>query len=205
MESVSAPLGLSIVLFASTNVDDLLVLIGFFADVRFRTSEIVAGQYVGVAVLFGVSAAGALLSLVIPRAYLGMLGIFPILIGIRKLIALRTDRSDHTTPLDTATSRHGNIVSVALVTIANGGDNIGVYMPSFAVHSGAQITLIAAVFIAMTALWCVLARWMVMHRGLGAPLRRYGHILAPIVLIGLGILIVHNAGSIGWLLRNTRH
>ncbi len=205
MESVSALLGLAIVLFVSTNVDDLLVLIGFFADVRFRAVEIVAGQYVGVAVLFAVSAAGALLSLVIPRAYLGLLGVFPILIGIRKLVELRHDGSDHTTPLDTATSRHGNIASVALVTIANGGDNIGVYMPSFAVHSGAQISVIAAVFIAMTALWCMFARWMVTHRRLGAPLRRYGHIVAPVVLIGLGILIIHNAGTIGWLLRHTSH
>ncbi len=203
MESISALLGLAIVLFVSTNVDDLLVLIGFFADARFRVSEIVAGQYVGVAVLFAVSAAGALLSLVIPRAYLGLLGIFPILIGIRRLLELRHDRTQ--TESGKALNPHGNTATVALVTIANGGDNIGVYMPSFAVHSGGQIGVIAAVFVVMTALWCVLARWMVSHRRLGAPLRRYGHIVAPVVLIGIGILIVYNAGSIGWFLRNTRH
>jgi cadmium resistance protein CadD (predicted permease) len=203
MESVSALLGLAIVLFVSTNVDDLLVLIGFFADVRFGASEIVAGQYVGVAVLFAVSAAGALLSLVIPRAYLGMLGVFPILIGIRKLVELRHDRTQ--TEPGKALNPHGNIASVALVTIANGGDNIGVYMPSFAVHSGGQIVIIAVVFAAMTALWCVLARWMVSHRKFGTPLRRYGHIIAPVVLIGLGLLIIYNAGTIGWLLRSTRH
>jgi cadmium resistance protein CadD (predicted permease) len=207
MESVSATLGLAIVLFVSTNVDDLLVLLGFFADARFRVSEIVAGQYVGVAVLFGVSAAGALLSLVIPRAYLGLLGIFPILIGIRRLIDLRHDRTETgpSKPFEATTSSYGSIASVALVTIANGGDNIGVYMPSFVVHSGSQIAIIAVVFVVMTALWCVLARWMVRHSRLGAPLTRYGHIVAPVVLIGLGILIVHNAGSIGWLLRNTSH
>ena len=203
MESVSALLGLAIVLFVSTNVDDLLVLIGFFADVRFRAGEIVAGQYLGVAVLFAVSAAGALLSLVIPRAYLGLLGIFPILIGIRKLIDLRQDRTE--TYQHAAPNSYGNIANVSLVTIANGGDNIGVYMPSFAVHSGGQIGVIGAVFVAMTALWCMLARWMVSHRRLGAPLRRSGHILAPLVLIGLGLLIVHNAGTIGWLLHDTRH
>jgi cadmium resistance protein CadD (predicted permease) len=203
MESASALLGLAIVLFVSTNVDDLLVLIGFFADLRFRSSEIVAGQYVGVAVLFGVSAAGALLSLVIPRAYLGLLGIFPILIGIRKLLELRHDRTQ--TEPGKALNLHGNAASVALVTIANGGDNIGVYMPSFAVHSGGQIAVIAVVFAAMTALWCVLARWMVSHRKFGTPLRRYGHIIAPVVLIGLGLLIIYNAGTIGWLLRSTGH
>jgi cadmium resistance protein CadD (predicted permease) len=203
MESVSALLGLAIVLFVSTNVDDLLVLIGFFADVKFSASEIVAGQYVGVGVLFAVSAAGALLSLVIPRAYLGLLGVFPILIGIRKLVEVRNDRTQ--TEPGKALKPHGNVASVALVTIANGGDNIGVYMPSFAVHSGGQIVIIAVVFAAMTALWCMLARWMVTHGRLGAPLRRYGHIVVPVVLIGLGLLIVHNAGTIGWLVRSTRH
>jgi cadmium resistance protein CadD (predicted permease) len=53
----------------------------------------------------------------------------------------------------------------------------------------------------MTALLCMLAHWMVSHPRLGAPLRRYGHILAPLVLIALGILIIYNAGSIPSLLR----
>jgi cadmium resistance protein CadD (predicted permease) len=91
------------------------------------------------------------------------------------------------------------------VTIANGGDNIGIYVPAFAVHSGAEIGVIAMVFVAMTALWCMLAHWMVNHRRFGAPLRRYGHIFAPLVLIGLGIVIIYKAGTIGWLLHLTSH
>jgi cadmium resistance protein CadD (predicted permease) len=141
--------------------------------------------------------------LVIPKAYLGLLGIFPILIGIRKLFELRQDRAT-TTPTKTlgaTTGGPGNIASVALVTVANGGDNIGVYMPSFALHSGSQVAIIAAVFVAMTALWCMLAQRMVSHPRFGAPLRRCAHIFAPIVLIALGIWILHHAGSIAWLLR----
>jgi cadmium resistance transport/sequestration family protein len=202
MKSLAALLGLAIVLFVSTNVDDLVVLAGFFAYPKFRTRDIVVGQYAGVAVLFIASAAAALLSLVIPKAYLGLLGIFPILVGIRKLLELRHDRDEAASAeaLGATTGSHGNIASVALVTIANGGDNIGVYMPSFAVHSGGQVAIIAMVFVVMTALWCMLAHWMVRHPRLGAPFRRYGHIIVPLVLIGLGILIIHNAGSIPSLL-----
>jgi cadmium resistance protein CadD (predicted permease) len=202
MKSLAALFGLAIVLFVSTNVDDLLVLVGFFAHPRFRARDIVAGQYAGVAVLFTLSVAAALLSLVIPKAYLGLLGIFPILIGIGKLLELRRDRAETAPSKDlvATTGSHGNIASVALVTLANGGDNIGVYTPSFAVHSGNQIAIIALVFAAMTALLCMLAYWMVSHPRFGAPLRRYGHIYAPLVLIGLGILIIHNAGSIPSLL-----
>jgi cadmium resistance protein CadD (predicted permease) len=203
MKSLAALLGLAIVLFVSTNVDDLVVLIAFFANSRFRARDVVAGQYAGLAVLFIVSAAGALLSLVIPSAYLGLLGIFPILVGIGKLLELRHDRAEAspTKDLVATTGSYGNIASVALVTVANGGDNIGVYIPSFAVHSGSQVAIIAVVFVAMTALLCMLAHWMVSHPRLGAPLRRYGHIFAPLVLIALGILIIHNAGSIPSLLR----
>jgi cadmium resistance protein CadD (predicted permease) len=192
-------LALAVTLFASTNIDDLIVLIGFFADRRIRTRDIVAGQYAGLTVLFLISAAASLLSLVIPGVYLGLLGIFPIVIGVRKLSGLRHDGSE------SQNSSPGSVAGVALVTIANGGDNIGVYMPAFVVHSASQIGVIAMVFIALTALWCMLAHWMVNHPGLGAPLRRYGHILSPLVLIGLGILILHHAGTIGWLLRHTSH
>jgi cadmium resistance protein CadD (predicted permease) len=203
MKSLVALLALAIVLFLSTNVDDLVMLIAFFANSRFRARDVVAGQYAGTAVLFIVSAAGALLSLVIPEAYLGLLGIFPILVGIGKLLELRPDRAEAapTEDLVATTGSHGNIASVALVTVANGGDNIGVYIPAFAVHSGSQVAIIAVVFVAMTALLCLLAHWMVSHPRLGTPLRRYGHILAPLVLIALGILIIYNAGSIPSLLR----
>ena len=194
-----ALLALAITLFASTNVDDLVVLLGFFADRRFRARDIVVGQFAGVAALFLVSAAGSLLSLVIPKTYLGLLGILPIVIGIRKLSDLRHDAS---APENRS---QGSVAGVTLVTIANGGDNIGIYIPAFAVHSGAEIGVIAMVFVVMTALWCMLAHWMVNHRRFGAPLRRYGHIFAPLVLIGLGIVIIYKAGTIGWLLRHTSH
>src|ERR1700749_4681711 len=109
MESLPALLGLAVVLFVSTNVDDLVVLVALFADSRFRTRDVVAGQYLGLAVLFVVSAAGALLALVIPNTYLGLLGIFPILIGIRKLIALRHERVEAG---PAGTGRYGRIAGV---------------------------------------------------------------------------------------------
>lgn len=62
---------MAIALFASTNVDDLFVLLGFFSDPKFRARDIVVGQHAGIATLFGLSVAVSLLSLVIPRLYWG--------------------------------------------------------------------------------------------------------------------------------------
>jgi cadmium resistance protein CadD (predicted permease) len=96
----------------------------------------------------------------------------------------------------------GNLVEMSLsaqqhigMTIAIGGDNIGIYTPSPAIRSGYEISVVALLFVVMTALWCYFAHWMVNHPKLGAPIRRYGHRVAPIVLVVPGILIIYQAGS----------
>jgi cadmium resistance protein CadD (predicted permease) len=198
MPSLVALLGLAIALFASTNVDDLFVLLGIFSDPKFRTRDIVVGQYAGIATLFGLSIAASLLSLMIPRAYIGLLGIVPIAIGAKRFVELvrGTDGKGEGLELHRKVGGYGRTATVALVTIANGGDNIGVYTPSLAIRSGYEIAVIALVFVVMTALWCYFAHWMVNHPKFGAPIRLYGHRVAPIVLIGLGILIIYQACSL---------
>jgi cadmium resistance protein CadD (predicted permease) len=204
MESSLALVGLALVLFASTNVDDIFVLVGFLSDTRLHVRDIVIGQYVGIAALFGGSVAVSMLSLVIPGAYIGLLGIAPIVIGAKKLVDLY--RSGHQTveslkarPVCGAYTRPA---TVALVTIANGGDNIGVYTPTFAIRSGHEVAMIALIFAGMTALWCFIAHSIVNHPKLGSPIRRYGHRVAPIVLIGLGFLILFQSGSVKLLFRH---
>ena len=205
MESSFALVGLAIALFASTNVDDAFMLVGLFADPKFRSCEIVIGQYAGIAALFGVSVAVSLLSLVIPRPYLGLLGVVAVLIGAKKLLNLYRERNKAKTLEGHSNVRaNGQIATVGLVTIVNGGDNIGIYAPSFAVRSWYEIATIAVVFFVMTAFWCFAAQSMVSHPRLGGPIRRYGRRLAPIVFIGLGILILYQAGSFGLLFRQGR-
>src|ERR1700733_7399482 len=92
MESLLALIGLALALFGSTNVDDIFVLVGFFSDPSLHVRDIVIGQYVGIAALFGASVAVSMLSLVIPGAYMGLLGIAPIAIGGTKLLDLYRSR-----------------------------------------------------------------------------------------------------------------
>jgi cadmium resistance protein CadD (predicted permease) len=197
MQSLVALFGLAIALFASTNVDDLFVLLGFFSDPKFRARDIIVGQYAGIATLFGLSVAVSLLSLVIPRAYIGPAGIVPIVIGAKRFIELfrGADEKEESPAPRGKVGGYGRTAAVALVTIAIGGDNIGIYTPSLAIRSGYEISVIALLFVVMTALWCYFAHWMVNHPKLGAPIRRYGHRVAPIVLVVPGILIIYQAGS----------
>ena len=190
-------IGLAVVLFASTNVDDIFVLVGFFADPKFRARNIVLGQYAGIVMLFGLSLLGSLLSIVIPREYIGLLGIFAIGLGAKRLFDLTRNRAETGTKPKSqhGGGTHAKTATVALVTLANGGDNIGVYTPTFAVQSGRELVIVSLVFAVMTALCCLFAHWLVHHPTLGTPIRRYGHRIAPLVLIAMGVLVMYDAGS----------
>jgi cadmium resistance protein CadD (predicted permease) len=37
---------------------------------------------------------------------------------------------------------------------------------------------------------------LVRHTAVGKPLRRYGHVLLPFILIGLGCLILYRSGAL---------
>lgn len=184
-------------MFASTNVDDIFVLIGFLADPRFRTRDVVLGQYLGIGVLTLASLIASLIALVLPPAYIGLLGLFPIGIGLKKLrdLVRGDDGSGEELEGHSAPSR-GRMLAVAAVTLANGGDNLGIYTPLFATRTGPETTLLIVVFAIMTGVWCLLAHGLVNHPALGAPIRRYGRRVLPFVLIGLGVLILYEAGTL---------
>ncbi len=190
-------IAIAILLFVSTNLDDLLILVGFFADRGYLPREIVIGQFGGVASLFAVSASASLFSIVIPLPYIGLLGIAPIVIGARKLWTLFQQQDARQEPLSRHVDgvRRGNIASVAIVTIANGADNLAVYTPWFAMRSRPELAAIGIVFAIMTTVWCLLAHAVVKHPLLAAPIRQYGHRISPLILICLGFLILHRAGS----------
>jgi cadmium resistance transport/sequestration family protein len=196
VDSIWVLVGLAVAVYVSTNLDDVFLLLGFFADPRFRTRDVIIGQYLGIGALYVVSALASFVSLVISMQYVGLLGLIPIGIGVKLLLDWGGDKDDESEQDGSIGAASGRILSVAAITVANGGDNIGVYVPFFATRSGMELAIVGVVFAVLTAAWCVLARQLVQHPVLGAPIRRYGHKLAPFVLIAVGILVLHDAGSI---------
>jgi len=154
--------------FVATNVDDIVILMLFFAQVNatFRPRHIVAGQYLGFLILIAASLPGFFGGLIIPRAWIGLLGFVPIAIGISQLLnrdsesvqAVSSQVPSAGTWLPLLSSLLGSqTYQVAAVTIANGGDNIGIYLPLFASSSLPNLTVVLSVFFAMLGVWCALA------------------------------------------------
>lgn len=172
---------LASVLFAATNADDLVLLIVFFSQPRARARGVVVGQLLGLGVLTGVSFIAAWLALAAPPTWLPWLGLAPLLLGLRWLFRPAGDDA----PAGLASWR-----TVAVVTIANGADNLGAYIPAFALQSFGQKLVTAGVFLVLAIVWCVLARAAVRHPAWGPFVQRWAGRLGPYVLIGLGLWIV---------------
>lgn len=76
------------------------------------------------------------------------------------------------------------------MVLANGADNVAVYISLFSTSTVAQIAAYAGVFLCLSAAWCGLAYYLVRRGGLRARLERHTRWLLPAVLIGLGVYIV---------------
>jgi cadmium resistance protein CadD (predicted permease) len=192
VSALLSTLGIGVAVFVSTNLDDLLVVAAFFADPRVKSRSVVAGQFLGIGALVLGSALAALLALRVPAGGVALLGLVPLLLGLRKLIALRGSHAasgEEERPLPPGGSQ---LLAVAGVTVANGGDNLGAYIPLFA-STPAAILSYASIFAVMTGVWCLLAHRLATHRALAGPIRRYGHVILPLVLIALGLHILSRA------------
>ncbi|AKU96255.1 Cadmium resistance transporter [Labilithrix luteola] len=190
----------AVVVFVSTNVDDIVLLSVLFADPKLRPRSIVAGQFLGIGALVVVSVVAGSLAVAFPAGWTSLLGAVPLLLGISKGVdyvrsrGLTDDTEEGSATADKL--RQGSqVLAVVGVTLANGGDNLGVYIPLFAAERRA-IGVYAAVFAALTAAWCGLGFKLVNNRAFGSKLRRYGNVALPIVLILLGIHILAGARAL---------
>ena len=86
---------------------------------------------------------------------------------------------------------------MAAVTFANGGDNIGVYVPVFlAVGTGALVAY-CVVFLALVLVLVLAAKFVATRKPIAEVLERWEHILFPLVLIVLGLVILIEGGAFG--------
>ncbi|BAU11828.1 cadmium resistance transporter [Leptolyngbya sp. NIES-3755] len=183
--------------FAATNIDDLFVLMLFFSQASFTKTQIYLGQYLGLSGIIACSLVGFLGGLLIPQTWIGLLGLLPIFLGIRAIVTREDDDEIQgaTLPNNAITKFllkffQPQILSVAIVTFANGGDNIATYIPLFASLDWQRLAIVLAVFLILVAVWCSIANWLATHPAIAPVLEQYNRILVPIVLIGLGIYIL---------------
>ncbi|BBY31585.1 cadmium resistance transporter [Mycolicibacterium sediminis] len=182
-------------LFIVTNIDDIIVLSLFFArgaGQRGTTARIAAGQYLGFAGILGAAVlvtlgAGAFL----PPEVIPYFGLIPLALGLwAAWEAWRGNDDDDDDDEGRVAGKSVGVLTVAAVTFANGGDNIGVYVPVFLSVGPAAVAAYCVVFLVLVAVLVVAARFVATRQPIAEVLERWEHVLFPMVLIGLGVVIL---------------
>lgn len=186
--------------FMATNVDDIVLLTLLFSRLpdRGRTLPLVAGQVLGFSMLILISLLGIPGRHALPQGGLALLGFLPIAVGISRW--RQDSRCDGTAEgtlppaLPGAGGPMAELVGMAGLTVANGSDNIGVYLPLFAQSDRSALGVTLVTFAAALALWMLLAWGLTRTPALTPLLQRYGGPLVPVVLIGLGVILIAAPG-----------
>ncbi|GAB3199154.1 cadmium resistance transporter [Nocardioides hungaricus] len=185
-------------LFLVTNIDDIIVLSLFFArgaGQRGTTTKIVVGQYLGfgaillasVAVTFGAG-------LFLPDDAIPYFGLIPLALGLWAAWQVWRNGDDDD---DSVADRPISALTVAAVTFANGGDNIGVYVPVFLTVGTAAVVAYCVVFLALVLVLVLAAKFVATRKPIAEVLERWEHVLFPLVLILLGLVILIEGGAFG--------
>ncbi|WP_315791185.1 cadmium resistance transporter [Fischerella sp. JS2] len=195
-----------------TTFDDNIYLTAFFGKVNhiFRPKHVIIGEFVGFTILVLASLPGFFGGLFLSEAWIGLLGILPIFIGISNLIS-RDDDGDTIQDVSIgfshsvksrrckksliATLRDPQTYRVSAVTIANGGNNIGIYVPLFATTNLPSLGVILFVCYLTVGLWCFLSYNLIRNPLMAPVLARYGRKVFPFVLIWLGFSIMMKSGT----------
>lgn len=187
-------------LFIATNIDDIIVLSLFFARSADRSgtaAKIIAGQYLGFGAILLASIIVALgARSFLPESFIPYFGLIPLALGLRA--AWQSWRGkDNDDDDERAAGKPLSIMTVAAVTFANGGDNIGVYVPIFVTVGVVGIIAYSGVFLLLVAGLVLAARYVATRKPIAAVLERWEYVLFPLVLIGLGLFILVEGGAFG--------
>jgi len=188
-------------LFIATNIDDIVILSLFFGRGQGQpgtTRRILAGQYLGFLGILGAAVAAAFgAQVLLPEAILPYFGLIPLGLGLWAAWQAWRNRGQDDDDEAQLEGKRVSVWAVAAVTFANGGDNIGVYVPVFVSVSWSAVLAYCIVFLLLVAALVFLAKWISSRKPIAEALERWEHILFPAVLIGLGIVILVSGGAFG--------
>lgn len=203
----------SAIAFVTTEMDDLLVMFVLFSKEtgRLEKSAIILGKYLGLLLLVAAGKLAATLLAMQPcEQLLGLLGLIPIVIGIRfavRELAGEKERGGEV-KLPSALLRSLSVAAILLesliITLANGGDNIAVYASFFPSLSGNEFVLSCVVFAVMQAVWCAIAISVINAESIRSYIEESKGVIIPALFVALGLYILIKSGAVIWLFTQGR-
>jgi cadmium resistance protein CadD (predicted permease) len=178
---------LSTIAFISANTDGMIIAIAYLTDPNYEAKNILYGQIIGFWFLTIVSLILAQSLFFIPKESAKWLGLIPIIFGFAKL--LKYSRKDTIKPPNTPPSGR-QIQEISVLTVATGADDVVAYTPIFATRTLHEVTILSIVFVVMTIIWWMIAKWLADHGIIRKAVSKGGPILVPLLIIALGVIII---------------
>ncbi len=185
--------GTAVGVFVGTNLDDFALLLVFVLGMPqegIRPPQIVFGQYLGFSALLLVSGVAAAGLRTVPEHWVGLLGFVPIGLGVVGLVRAGSDPP--VTPDAMASVR--NVAAIATVTVANGVDNVSVYVLLFRQLNLTDTIITTVVFLLLLAVWCTTALAVGRRARLVPGAVRASRLAAPLVLVAIGVYLLFHTG-----------
>ncbi|CTJ27390.1 CadD family cadmium resistance transporter [Streptococcus pneumoniae] len=187
--------------YISTSIDYLIILIILFAQLSQNKQKwhIYAGQYLGTGLLVGASLVAAYVVNFVPEEWMvGLLGLIPIYLGIRFAIVGEDAEEEEEEIIERLEQSKANQLfwTVTLLTIASGGDNLGIYIPYFASLDWSQTLVALLVFVIGIIIFCEISRVLSSIPLIFETIEKYERIIVPLVFILLGLYIMYENDTI---------
>lgn len=198
MTEISTLAALSILAYLATNMDNFAILTTLFAKYRREASWVVAGHLLAVTLV--VIAAGALgeAANTINVRYLGYLGVLPLAMGLFWTYRLlRPAAGDSLAP---DRGRPGAALVTTFVSLAsNSTDTLLTQAIVFADTAARLDWLVAAAVLVAAIGLASLAAYSVRNPRVGPFVERYANRLAPVIMIGVGLYVLANTQTDGFV------
>lgn len=184
-------IGVASVAFISTNADNLALLFTFLADRSFSARSVIFGYALGMLGILGLSWVVGWLADFFPHQYVGLLGVVPIFLGVKRLyhdFAVRVSKAE-SVPIS---AKRTQIITVALADVAHGPDTVVLFSALLADNDATGQSTVTVTYLLLAVAWCFFGSYLFRHPRIRGPVQHYGHRFAPYLLIGVGLFILWN-------------
>jgi len=196
MNELLIVIGVTAGAFLATNLDNLLLLATMYSRYFRHPWTVTAGYFAGMTLIAAITIMVGEVGEFIPLAYLGLLGLIPMMMGLLALWKLfRHSRAEVAESKFAGNSALAIFFALIAIQLSNGTDTIITFSTLYADSSDPSDYIVAPTFFAMVTIFSGLAYYSVRHPKLSQVLSRYGQYVTPFILILVGYYIFSNTAS----------
>ncbi|WP_047982407.1 MULTISPECIES: CadD family cadmium resistance transporter [Ornithinibacillus] len=185
----------AIAVFVATSIDYIIILVVLFSQLKKQKNgvkNIGLGQYLGLTILIAISLLAATGLAFFPQKWIGLLGLLPIYIGFKELFKSEDEEDEDGKEILESTTKFSKLfLSVTVISLAAGGDNLGVYIPYFTTLNTFELAATIIIFYVLSAVLLYICYRLSTFKAVSVTVEKYERIIVPIVFVALGIMIMY--------------